>query len=287
MITVRVIGGLGNQMFQYAAGRSLSIRRNDLLKLDITGFENYVLHDYGLNHFNAIANLSTSELLKNEKKPSYQRFCNLFNRNKKTKVFKENGLLFNPLINNIKGDIYLDGYWQSEQYFKEHESIIRSDFRITTHPSLENLQTLEKINSSKSISLHIRRGDYVNNSQTNAIHGVCSLGYYQEALQLLKRKLDARDLHVFVFSDDHSWVEKNLIIDAEVTYVRNNSAKTNYEDLRLMSACQHHIIANSSFSWWGAWLNPNTDKIVIAPKNWFKSTELNSKDIIPSNWIRL
>lgn len=288
MITARIIGGLGNQMFQYAAGRSLSLRNNDSLKLDTRGFSQYKLHSYGLNHFNTKENFSQSEeLALNQYSNIYSKVNNFLKTNKSIKVFKERGLAFDPRFNSIKGDIYLDGYWQTELYFKAYESVIRDDFKIITPPTQKNLEVLREIRSSTSISLHIRRGDYVNNPQTNSIHGVCSMDYYQTALQLLKAKIGNINLHIFVFSDDYEWVERNLIIDGKVTYIKHNSSKTNYEDLRLMSTCQHHIIANSSFSWWGAWLNPSAEKIVIAPKKWFQSAELDSRDITPESWIRL
>lgn len=289
MIITRIIGGLGNQMFQYAAARALSLRLNDTLKIDTSAFVNYSLHSYGLNNLSIVENIAEpGEFNITHNKNSFLlKLGRAFKNNKEFTLFKENSLAFDAKINTLKGDIYLDGYWQSEYYFKDFEDVIRNDFKIITDPSDLNIQVLNKIKSTFSVSIHIRRGDYVNDKQTNAIHGVCSLEYYSKALTWIKTKLNDTNLHLFIFSDDPEWVEKNMTFDCALTYVKHNTAKNNYEDLRLMSACNHHIIANSSFSWWGAWLNPNPDKIVIAPQHWFKSTELDSKDIIPANWKRL
>jgi hypothetical protein len=137
------------------------------------------------------------------------------------------------------------------------------------------------------VSVHIRRGDYVTNSHTNAVHGTCSLEYYENAINYISEKVKAP--HFFVFSDDYKWALENFKNRSyPVTCISNNADK-NYEDLTLMYNCKHHIIANSSFSWWGAWLNPNEDKIVIGPKQWFKSKKqsTDTKDVMPKEWVKM
>nr|VFK65587.1 MAG: Glycosyl transferase family 11 [Candidatus Kentron sp. TUN] len=134
--------------------------------------------------------------------------------------------------------------------------------------------------------MHIRRGDYVSDKEANTLIGTCSLDYYQRAVRLLQERIESNP-RFYVFSDDPDWVQANLRLDGQMHIVRHNNTDTNFEDLRLMSACSHHIIANSTFSWWGAWLNPSPQKIVIAPARWFKSDKLDDRDLIPSSWLRI
>ena len=135
------------------------------------------------------------------------------------------------------------------------------------------------------MSLHVRRTDYVQNALTNKIHGVCDQDYYASCVRYIGDQVS--NPHFFIFSDEPQWAKDNLMFDFPMTVVDCNDASRNYEDLRLMSTCKHNIIANSSFSWWGAWLNSNPNKIICAPKQWFTDSTRNTKDLIPSNWIRL
>ena len=159
--------------------------------------------------------------------------------------------------------------------------MIRKEFTVKGMPDPINESYLEKIIDCESVSVHVRRGDYVSNPTTAQVHGFLGLEYYQKAMNTMLEKID--NPHFFVFSDDPEWTERNIKTDAPVTYIKYNGAK-NYEDLRLMSTCKHHIIANSSFSWWGAWLSPDRENIIIAPKRWFKSDKLNARDLIPEPW---
>ena len=138
---------------------------------------------------------------------------------------------------------------------------------------------------SNSISLHVRRADYVTNPQANQFHGVSSMEYYNKAIHKIKSIIS--EPHFFIFSDDITWAKQNMIIDCPTTFVSHNGPDKNYDDLRLMSFCKHHIIANSSFSWWGAWLAMNKNKVVIAPTRWFNSPDRNTKDVIPENWFSI
>ena len=148
-----------------------------------------------------------------------------------------------------------------------------------------NKELLSLIRTVNSVSLHIRRGDYVSNPDTNSALGTCSLEYYRHCIEHIASNVE--NPHFFLFSDDINWVRDNLKIKYPTTVVDGNSADTNYADLHLMSNCKHNIIANSSFSWWGAWLNNNPDKIIIAPKIWFANSPLTPKEIIPENWLKL
>lgn len=288
MIVTRIIGGLGNQMFQYAAARTLSQRIKVPLQLDLTGFEAYKLHAYGLNNFNIVESpAKLSDYVIGEPVSMLGKINKLIGLRTRLQIYRENGLAFNARVLELPSHTYLDGYWQSENYFLTAEKQIRNDFSFKVVPDAVNQECLDHIKSVIAVSVHIRRGDYVSNPVVNSVHGVCDLDYYQRAVKFLRSYLQSEDLHFYVFSDDPEWVKQHMDFGPASTFVSHNNASKNYEDLRLMSACSHHIIANSSFSWWGAWLNPSQDKVVIAPKKWFQSEDLDSSTIVPVNWIRL
>lgn len=288
MVVARIIGGLGNQMFQYAMARAVSLRLDTNFKLDVSGFKTYALHAYGLNHFNVGGEFADkSEYIVGKPKTMLEHIKMRMGWSIVLQNYLENGLEFDAKAFELKNDIYLDGYWQSERYFLDFEQKIREDFSFKTAPDSENQEYLDQINSVQAVSVHIRRGDYVNNPVINAIHGICDLDYYQRAIEFLRARLSSDALHFFIFSDDPDWVRENVNFGTATTFVSHNDAAKNYEDMRLMSACKHHIIANSSFSWWGAWLNANPDKVVVAPKQWFKSDTHSSTDIVPDSWNRL
>lgn len=291
MIVVKLIGGLGNQLFQYALGRNLALKNNTELKLDISGFETYKLHKYGLHHFNIIENFASEKDLMHIKMPSSPVKNFLIDINCKLTgnitqlYFKEAHFNFDPNFFKLTDNQYLDGYWQSEKYFKDIKSVIVNDFKIKTAPNSANKKMSESIENSNSISIHIRRGDYITDAKTNNDHGVCSWEYYENAIEKIVNLVE--NPLFFIFSDDPLWVEKNFEIAYDHIYVNINDADKNYEDLRLMTLCKHHIIANSTFSWWGAWLNLNPDKIIYAPKKWFDNLELNTNDLIPTEWMQI
>lgn len=292
MIVVKLIGGLGNQMFQYAAGRAVAHRAKMPLKLDITYYEKFKLRSYQLNCFNIQENFASTKDI--ERFIPRRRQIGAFTYYKirakllpwhKQKLIKERGILYDPDIIKIKGNAYLEGYWQSEKYFSDISDIIRREFTIKHKPNDINSQMLAKIDNVNSVSLHIRRGDYVFNPITMQILGVLSLDYYIGALNLISKKV--KEPHVFVFSDDMSWAIENLKISLPLYFIEHNRVDKDYEDLRLMSRCKHHIIANSSFSWWAAWLSEYQKKIVIAPRRWFNNNNLSIRDLISEGWIKI
>lgn len=291
MIIVRLIGGLGNQMFQYAVGRHLAMKNNSVLKLDISGFRNYNLRNYDLGCFNIQENIATSEDLSRALLPPdrYVRKIEKYLRAKYTGIpriryIKEQCYNFNPETLTLGDNTYLDGYWQSEKYFLAIKEAVKKELTVKMKPDPINEFYLGEIRDCESVSVHIRRGDYVSNPTTAQVHGFLGLGYYQKALNIMLENIDGP--HFFVFSDDPEWAVRNIETDALITYIKHNGTK-NYEDLRLMSTCKHHIIANSSFSWWGAWLSRDREKTVIAPKRWFKSDRLNACDLIPQSWHKI
>lgn len=265
MIIVQIIGGLGNQMFQYAFARSLSKRSNAELKLDLTGFEEYALRRYELNAFNISATPATEEeagALK--RKRVFNNTC-----------IKEKSLRYNPKYARPVDNKYFQGYWQSEEYFKDAKEIIRKDFTFTKPLSPNAKEYADKIQSSNAVSLHIRRGDYI----VNNLYETDLAQYYKEAISKIKKEVKSPEF--FIFSDDK---EYSAQVFEEFNIVKGLES---IEDMHLMSLCKHNIIANSSFSWWGAWLNPNPEKIVIAPKKWFTTKKLDSSTLIPDVWLRL
>ena len=205
-------------------------------------------------------------------------------------VFRRKGFIVEPHfhywpeIKNVPRDCYLVGYWQSEKYFRSAALGIRADFTFKSSLANRNAELAEQIGQANAVSLHVRRGDYAKNPKTNATHGLCSLDYYRAAIQYVSNRVEQPCF--FIFSDDIAWVKDNLKIDFSCQYVDHNHGTKSYNDMHLMSLCQHHIIANSSFSWWGAWLNPSPEKIVIAPKKWFANKN-NIKGLFPQGWVSL
>jgi hypothetical protein len=292
MIISQLIGGLGNQMFQYAIARRLAIFHNVPLKLDTTEFRQYPLRTYGLGHFKIQGEPATENEIARFKRTGIAAilfrlkiFPDFFKPYNKRRLLREQSFDFDPHILLAPNDVYLEGYWQSEKYFKDIEKIIHQDFTLSGEPDNLNKQMAEKIKNCEAVSLHIRRGDYVSNPVTTAYHGICSEEYYQEAISKLESYV--KNPHFFVFSDDMEWVKENLETGYPTTLMDFNGSEKDYSDLHLMSLCQHHIIANSSFSWWGAWLSKYSEKIVIAPKKWFNVESINTHDLYPESWIKI
>lgn len=284
MLISQLTGGLGNQMFQYAALKAQSLRLGVDLYLDKTHFLTTPLgkknlRRYELSHFNIDEKF---------KKPAFHWTKKYLNSKKVYagfETFRENHVEVHQEFFDIKDNTYIEGVFQSEQYFKEFESEIRKKFIFKTSPSSKNFTLLEKIKTVNAVSLHVRRGDYISNTETNKLHGICDLGYYKRAIELIANKTESP--YFFLFSDEPEWVQQNLVLAYPFEVINHNSGENSFEDMRLMSNCKHHIIANSSFSWWGAWLNSNKNKVVIAPKEWFQNPNWDSKDIIPDNWIKI
>jgi hypothetical protein len=287
------MGGLGNQLFQYAAGRRICHVLNSEQKLDTSWFQHDTSRDYSLQNFNikaAIADKDEISIYKKKRSGILDRFIMpmLFRKHSaqfNDSYFKEKFFNFDPEVFSLRDNVYIDGYWQSEKYFVDIEPIIRQEFRIMRQQSKANFKLGQSIRSKESVSVHVRRGDYVSNSLTNSVLGTCDLSYYYRSIE--KISSFTKNLHYYIFSDEPAWARAHLKLPYDTTFIKRNSSDKAYEDLRLMSMCKHHIIANSSFSWWGAWLNPNPNKIVIAPLKWFKNPEINTRDLPPKSWIRL
>lgn len=286
LIIARLSGGLGNQMFQYACARRLAHVTGGVLKLDVTSFgkiKEANTRQYELGALNIIKDFAAQEEIERLKKNA-KGFLGFFGMGDKTYV-RERHYWFDPGIPNLRGSVYLEGYWQSEKYFKDIEDVIRKDFTFKTEPDGINGKIADVIRNTESVSIHIRRGDYVTNPKVNSDFGVCPPEYYEVAMEKIAEKV--KDPHFFVFSDDIAWAKENLKITHPADFMDHNGPDRACEDMRLMSLCRRHVIANSSFSWWGAWLCRNPEKIVIAPEKWFNKKELDTRDLIPEKWIRV
>jgi hypothetical protein len=293
MIVTRIYGGLANQMFQYAAGRRLALHHNTQLKLDISTYHSpikpYKLWPFELELCNIQATTTKLPLLGglSGQSPLESRVgqAGAKLRGSKLKLLAEKHYHFDSSVLKAPDNTLLDGYWQSAKYFEDVADQIRQDLSFKAEPDDINRKFSQQITGVTAVSLHVRRGDYVSDASANQFHGTSPLVYYNAAVDHIASKI--KDPHFFVFSDDPAWCKENLKTDYPTTYIEHNTGAKSFEDMRLMSQCQHHIIANSSFSWWGAWLNPSKDKIVIAPKKWFNDKDVDTSDLIPAEWTRL
>lgn len=276
----RLFGGAGNQLFQYAAGRALADRLGCELVLDAR----YVAgsQDRGdcFEHF-AQARFTRDAPLPPAKPDGLLRYglWRFFGRS--TRLYREKGLGFDPQLLEQPPGTYLHGYWQSERYFGEVAQL-REDLRFTTPLNEANACMAADIASARTpVSFHVRRGDYL----AAGAYAACSPEYYRAAAAHLSERLGP--LTCFVFSNDPAWARDNLALGQETVVVDNNDETGGHFDMHLQSLCAHHVIANSTFSWWGAWLNPSEEKHVVAPKDWFAAGGMSNPDLIPSGWVQL
>ena len=280
----RIYAGMGNQMFQYAAGRALALRSGSTFQLDCRHLESRGSPAYGLKHFNIGRALTTGKLPPQRKGQRIRHF--LWRKLKLPPLLiEQHGPSFDERLLAPLTDVFLNGYWQSERYFSDAADTIREDFRFITPPDLENARWLDEIANSPAVSLHLRRGDYLT-PEVHSEFGMPTLEYYAKALEFVASRMTAEPV-VYVFSDEPDWARDNLVLPFEKRVMAHNTAANSYEDMRLMSACRHHIIANSTFSWWGAWLNPSPEKIVVAPQRWFADPKFDIPDIVPDGWHRI
>lgn len=266
-LVVEVLGGLGNQMFQYAAGRAATLRTGAELVLDLSWFTTECNQDYGLDRF-AIqaASLPASSGGTTTRLP----------------VVRERGFHHQPGLWQVDGSAYLSGYWQSPRYFEEAADVLRTEFRTPSPLSLGAIVGRD-VAPARAASVHVRRGDYVADPEAQAYHGTCSPAYYVRAMSLV-RALAGADVEFFLFSDDPAWAARAL--GGPGVQVVSTPASAPHDDLVLMSQCRHHVLANSSFSWWGAWLG-EPDGVTVAPRPWFLTPENNTKDLLPPGWLTI
>ena len=285
MIIVKLEGGLGNQMFQYALGRNLSLLHNVPLKIDSSYLqkENQSGRSLRIGAFNTkLEEATPAEVY--ACRSSLQKFLDRLRLASKKKGVIEREIRFYP--KNLKRtDGYFVGHWNDENYFKSSEDAIRKDFELKKPLGLPAQKIAELIASEpEPVSVHIRRGDYVSIPKIAAVHRALPLSYYDEAVKMIiKQKQNA---HFFISSDDIEWAKENFPKNYPATFISSPEIP-DYEELILMGRCKHHIIANSTFSWWGAWLNQNPQKIVIAPTQWFNDPNRGTGGLIPLSWIKI
>jgi len=295
MITVNIYGGIGNQMFQYALGRSLSVKLKTKLKFNYS--DNITRTDFKQEDIVSIfeifklsgevkyykqGTLSFKEKFMYRLKNKFINFCERKN------FIYEQDFSYDKNILETPNNSYLTGYWQSEKYFKNIVDILKKDFQFKIPMSSYNINIFNKIINSNSVSIHVRGRDYLTNEAAKQLYAGGNYKYYEDCIEFIKKRVTSP--HFFIFSDDSEYAKSFFDCADSITFVVGNSwNKTSYEDLRLMSMCKHNIITCSSFGWWGAWLNNNKGKIVLAPKMWFSEDEKNklTVDIIPDTWIRI
>jgi hypothetical protein len=289
MIIVRLTGGLGNQLFQYAMGRATSLRTGYPLYLDTRFISKNSTRVYSLDKFKIAGKLASEKdyyLMKPRNNQIYLRLKHIL----KNRLFPPHWRywityhepVFNDAMMRIRGPAVIKGYWQDERYFRDYEAVIRKDLVLYENPSVQQMNLMDKMRSTISVSMHIRRGDYAHEQFIDRF-GILRLEYYKKAMKYIQTQIEEPTF--YVFADDMEWAKNNIDFD-NVVFLDFNGLDQGVEDLQLMSSCRHHIIANSTFSWWGAWLNPDPNKIVIAPKPWFKSVNDNHNPV-PDHWINL
>lgn len=299
MIIVNIMGGLGNQMFQYAAARHLSIINNTQLKIDASNFNKCTAnkeHSFQLDSFN----ISAPQALKYEVtqfRPSSNKFNKIITRIRKALecpatdsanhlLYSEpQGSCFKPDFFKLGPDVYLFGYFNSYKYFEPIRAILVEEYTPKKPISFEARNVLKLIETTNSVSIHIRRGDYVTDPNVKkCIEGIITDNYYNNAIEYISSRVDCP--HFFVFSNDMPWVKGNLDFPFATTFVDINSPQKGYEDLWMMSRCKHNITAGgSTFSWWAAYLNTNREKIIIRTENVSNEPEYNHpEDYFPQEW---
>jgi hypothetical protein len=296
-VAAQVIGGLGNQLFAYAAGRGLAQRLGAELILDCTrrlpGDRSFCLDRYAIRaqfrfdgppkvrgrYFRLPGKLGTRVA---------DAFHRMFPRTveidgRRFRVIEDRQLFsYDTRFDSLRGSIYLKGGWQSFRYFENAEDVIRSELRPPAEPPAANRKWLDRIRNANSVCLHVRRGDYLARDNLERI-GVCGPAYYADAVTHICERIESPAF--FVFSDDLAWCRDNLPIEG-MALVDANGPDDPVNELRLMSACRHHVTANSSLSWWAAWLASHPEQVVIAPQPWMSGAP-SLEDFLPERWIKL
>ena len=291
-IVVRQISGLGNQLFQYAAGRYYAKRYGARLGLVMDAAQNAVSHGYPrpflLPHFSIpipFREVSRLDRLMFTNRAVLKQVAAVVKKTAGVRIFDEPVSRRFTFMEDLPMErgvrmAYLVGYWQTHRIVEAVAAELRNELRFKQAATGRNLEMLKLIEgSSDAVSLHIRRGDYTLAAEGNI---ALPIEYYLRAIKSFRERLSKPSF--FIFSDDMDFARAHLPRDLRMVFVDHNGAETSHEDLRLMSSCRHHIIANSTFSWWGAWLNGSPDKIVFAPRQWHLTPESYFPDLMPPEW---
>lgn len=277
---MRIWEGLGNQLFQYACIRALQLRNHEVVRLCVLPDQgNRTIRHFGLDKL--MITIPRGRL--------FERFALCMERSKVIKKLviliteklnfvgyvEEESVRYKDYLKNLHGNYYLSGWFQNEKYFSDFEEVIRKEIRPKKKIKISR-ELREILQNKNTVSVHIRRGDF------SRFDNILDMEYYKRAMTIVEERLV--DVFYVVFSDDMTWVVENMYFGDNVYYVNRNKVLEDYEELFIMSRCKHHIIANSTFSWWGAWLDKNESKMVIGPKQWFARKKIN---IMPDAWIKV
>lgn len=288
MVIALLKGGLGNQLYQYASARALAEKNKTSIWLDLSFLNkeapNITKRNFELHHFNLIESKDVKVINNSNLKLSKNIIQKLAIKTLKKLILEyvECGSHFNANFFKSNRSVAIDGYFQSYKYFDSIRHQLFHDFQIIEPLDNRNLEVLGLILKYDSVCMHVRRGDYVSLEAANKFHGLCDLNYYSKAIAMIHSEI--KNPHFFIFSDDIPWCRSHFN-EANISFVNINNSDNAHLDLNLMKNCKHFIIANSSFSWWGAWLAENENKIVIAPKRWFAEENSNIEDRIPNEWL--
>jgi hypothetical protein len=290
MVIVRLTGGLGNQMFQYAAAKRLSQTHGVELKLDARRLQGDSYRKFQLGAFNIPEELATEDEIRRIKLGAMFTWLLMpthlltgFNF-KLPEFYSEKQYAFDPLVMELGNQVYLKGRFHSEKYFSDITDTIAENY--TLRSVSEKARKLENdITSVDSVSIHVRRGDYISNSHNLARYGTCDDSYYERSVE--KALKHSETSKFFIFSDEPDWVSENMPFPENSVFVTSEGLNGDAEELYLMSLCRQHITANSTFSWWGAWLDRKADKAVYTPGRWFLAEDLDTRDLIPEAWIKV
>jgi len=280
------MGGMGNQLFQFAAGRRLASRHGSELLLDLGWFRHegksvVTPRSFQLDGFEVAARLT--ELHPRVLAGWEGKRRSLFSRRRLEVIRqRDSDATLEERVLNAPDDVLLLGYWQSEKYFVDVADVVRRELHFRDEPDERYAYVDDIARNPSAVAVHVRRGDYVAHPETSAVHGALGRDYYRRALGLVAARVD--EPQFLAFSDDPEWVERELASEFRLTVVTGGDA---HQELRLMSLCTHHVIANSSFSWWGAWLGEQSDSVVVAPELWFSDPRVDTSSVIPERWVRV
>ncbi len=289
-VCTQLMGGLGNQMFQYAIARAIALRHQAAVCLDVSLLDGaqpeITTRKYGLGEFNvAVVDLDPSVVQRMAERRGVlgvlQRVRDRYGPVHSRRMIYETRQTFDARLLGAEPPVYLSGYWQSEQYFIDVESIIRNDFTLG-RPLSRTAERYRNEMRMNSVSIHVRRGDYARNPAITKVHGLVPVDYYRAATA----RIGGDNPTAFIFSDDLAWARENLHLGVATVFVDLNGDGTEHDELQLMASCTHHVIGNSTFGWWGAWLGERPETSVVAPRKWFVDPAFKT-DIVPQRWLRV
>lgn len=289
-IIVNLAGGLGNQLFQYSAGQALSVRNKLPLFLNLEFFEKSRDRKYELEQLRITANiLPRDQRIQMKYQPRRTRALRnalaLLSRPRHVHYVHELSPGYDHRLLQLNGPVILNGWFQSEKYFFGISDILNAEFQLKDAAGLEMHPFYRNMQCENAVSVHVRRGDYYSNPAYQKLYGPFPFRYYEEAFRRIQEYV--RNAHFFIFTDEPDWVKENMPIDHPHTLIENTGGRSAAMDLMCMAACRYFIIANSTFSWWAAWLSTFKDKIVIAPKRWFYLDDYPDNDLLPPKWITI